>query len=143
MTLLGCGAEDEVRPALQPVEGKLTINGKPAQGATVVLHPADGRDFDSRGSRPQGDVDIGGAFRITTYQAGDGAPAGDYNVAVLWFGKSGKASADLLSGAYARPEQTGIRVTVTPGIAELEPIEIKGARLTAPAVKPSQNHDGL
>ncbi|QDT52106.1 hypothetical protein Pan44_01150 [Caulifigura coniformis] len=143
VALVGCGAEEDVRPALQPAQGTLTINGKPAQGALVVLHPADGKNFDSRGSRPQGAVGQDGAFKVTTYQDGDGAPAGDYNVAILWFGKSGNASADLLAGAYARPEQTGIRITVAPGSTELEPIEIKGARLMAAPAKPSKDHDGL
>jgi hypothetical protein len=117
------------------------INGKPAQGATVVLHPSDGKEFDSRGSRPQGAVGADGAFKVTTYQDGDGAPIGDYNVALLWFGKNGSGSSDLLAGAYSRPEASGIRVTVATGIAELKPIEIS-ARLTAPA-RPSKDHDGL
>jgi hypothetical protein len=144
IVFLGCGADEEIRPQLQPVQGTLSVNGKPAQGATVVLHPADGKNFDSRGSRPQGTVGPDGAFKVTTYQDGDGAPAGEYNVAVMWFGKSGNAAADLLAGAYARPEQTSIRVTVAPGDAELDPIEIKGASLTAaPARRPAQDHDGI
>ena len=106
---------------LQPVQVELDDQRQARAGATVILHPAEGKNFDSRGSRPQGDVDAEGTFKVTTYQSGDGAPAGDYNVAVLWFGKS-EASTDLLSGAYARPEQTGIRITVTPGASELRPI---------------------
>jgi len=125
------------------VQGSLTINGKPAPGALVIFHPANGQEFDARGSRPQGTVGADGVFRISTYQEADGAPAGEYKVAVLWFGKNGNGSADLLSGAYARPEQTGIVVTVATGQAELQPIEIKGARLTPARVKPTPDHDGL
>lgn len=144
LVLLGCGAEEEVRPPLQPVQGTLTINGKAAEGATVVLHPADGKNFDSRGSRPQATVEADGTFHVTTYQEGDGAPAGNYNVAVMWFGKNGDATADRLGGAYARPDQSDVRVTISIGDAELEPIEIKGARLAAARPsKPEQDHDGL
>ncbi|HBL44956.1 MAG TPA: hypothetical protein DDZ90_16355, partial [Planctomycetaceae bacterium] len=80
----GCGNSD-VRPDLQTVEGRLTINGEPAAGAMLVFYPAQGEEFDSRGSRPRAKVEENGNFQVTTYQSGDGAPAGDYQVGILWF----------------------------------------------------------
>ena len=69
--LAGCGPEDEVRPPLQPAEGMLTINNQPAAGAMLVLHPANGKGFDSRMTRPRATVGADGKFHLTTYQEGD------------------------------------------------------------------------
>src|SRR5690606_19402348 len=82
LSAVGCGPPAEVRPVLIPVQGSLLVNGKPAAGAMVVFHPAGGASIDERGSRPKATVLPDGSFEVTTYQAGDGAPAGDYDVAV-------------------------------------------------------------
>lgn len=126
----GCGAPHEERPALHPATGTLTINGKPAEGAMLVLHPAAGEEFDARGTRPRATVNADGSFEVTTYQAGDGAPAGDYRVAVLWLANPDSNSPwDRLGNRYANPDRTDIRLSIAEGTNELEPIEIEGARI--------------
>ncbi|MFN9347008.1 MAG: hypothetical protein ACK6DQ_10460, partial [Planctomycetota bacterium] len=37
-TAIGCG---KAGPALVPVTGSVTVDGKPANGATVIFHPTD------------------------------------------------------------------------------------------------------
>lgn len=128
--LCGCGAEEEVRPDLYPVEGSLIINGKPAGGAMLVLHPANGKNFDERGSRPRATVNEDGTFHVTTYQNGDGAPVGDYRVALLWFDDPDSNNPwDKLGNQYANPEKTEIRVSVQEGENAWEPIQIENARV--------------
>ncbi len=140
---VGCGSSEELRPTLQSVQGKLTINGRPAEGATLILQPAAQKNFDSRGTRPTANVAPDGTFKVTTYQDGDGAPVGDYAVGVLWFATTA-SSVDRLGGAYSMPDQTGIRLSIKAGGSQLEPIEIKGARLASQqSAKPGKDLDGL
>jgi hypothetical protein len=142
LVLCGCGAE-EVRPDLQPARGTLTINGRPALGAMLVLHPAGAEPFDSRGTRPRATVAGDGSFELTTYQTGDGAPVGDYDVAVLWFvDPNADAPRDKLGGRLADPKKSGIRLSVKSGVSELEPIEINGIEVAVrPPTKPTRDYD--
>jgi hypothetical protein len=88
-------------------------------------------------------VKADGRFEVTTYQAGDGAPAGDYRVAILWFANPDSNSPwDRLGNRYASPERTDIRVSITEGVNQLEPIEIEGARLLSrPPRRNPTDHD--
>jgi hypothetical protein len=120
----GCDSGEE-RPELQPATGMLAINGKVPVGATIVLHPADGQPFDSRGTKPQATVKPDGAFELTTYQAGDGAPVGEYAVSVLWFDDPQSSTPwDKLGGRLADPKRSNLRLTIEAGRSILDPIVI-------------------
>jgi hypothetical protein len=69
----GCGGKNKpVR-----VEGIVTLDGNPLAGATITFVP------EQEGRRPaSGVTDDDGSFELTTFQAGDGALAGDYKVTV-------------------------------------------------------------
>ncbi len=121
------------------------INGEPAMGAMVVLHPSGGKPIDSRDSRPKGPVQADGSFELMTYQNGDGAPVGAYDVAILWLAEPESNSPwDKLNGQLSHPKQTDIRLSVREGQPELEPIELTG--LTIHKRRPPQTSpdpDGL
>ena len=73
LVLSGCGGRGTA-----PVQGVVTLDGTPVAGATVLFMP-DGQD----GSRPaSGFTSSDGTFRLTTYQADDGALPGKYRVVV-------------------------------------------------------------
>ncbi|MBW3538917.1 MAG: hypothetical protein KY476_01475 [Planctomycetes bacterium] len=130
MWLCGCGGPQEERPALQPAQGSLFINGKPAEGAMLVLHRADGKNFDARGTRPRATVGADGSFEVTTYQGGDGAPPGDYQVAVMWLDDPDSSTPwDKLGDRYSDPKQTGIRISIEEGESQLDPIRIEKVRI--------------
>src|SRR5262245_42998497 len=76
--LVGCGGEERVK--VHPVEGKLSVSGTPAANARIAFHPL-GRPSNPL---PVATTDADGAFRLTTFQAGDGAPEGEYAVTVIW-----------------------------------------------------------
>lgn len=141
-TLPGCGPDPEVRPPVHMAHGTLTINDEPAAGALLVFHPADEQGFDARQSRPRAEVGPDGLFEVTTYQQGDGAPAGDYHVGILWF-KDPDASSpwDKLQGRYANPANTGIEVTIQEGVNLLDPIDITGVRVVENPPKDPTDHD--
>ncbi|MES2788389.1 MAG: hypothetical protein V4719_02125 [Planctomycetota bacterium] len=128
--LTGCGTPAEVRPNLFPAEGTLTINGKPAKGARVVLQLADGGSVDARGTRPSAKVEEDGRFQVATYQSGDGAPAGTYQLGIFWMNDENSSSAwDQLGGKFANPLTTKLTVVVKDSVSIFEPIQLTGVRL--------------
>lgn len=119
---LGCGTKP---PDLVPVAGKVTTgDGKPLEHASVIFHPVGGGD----GPKPRGKVGADGSFVLTTHTTGDGAPPGEYRVTVeLWLAgaRADDPPANRLPAKYARPESSGLIVTVTPGQPELKPLVVK------------------
>lgn len=115
-----------------PVSGQVSCDGKPTPGAMVVLYPID--DPDQKRPHPWGTVDRDGNFRLTTYRANDGAPAGDYIATVDWrkghvgqrLGRGG-----LLPSKYGAPKESPLRVTVESKTDRLEPINISRSDETA------------
>lgn len=140
----GC-RRGEVRPTLYPARGTLTINGEPAAGAMLVLHPADGQSFDARETRPTAKVGEDGTYHVTTYQEGDGAPTGEYRVSLLWFNNPESSNAwDRLAGRFANPATSKIRVVVQDGKDRLDPIELTGVTVLDRRPPPGgRDADGL
>ncbi len=62
---------------LVKVEGTVTLDGKPLEGATVTFVPASGE-----GKAVGGSTDKDGVFRLTTDKYGDGIARGEYNVVI-------------------------------------------------------------
>jgi len=123
---LGCGGEDW-QAETWPARGSITINGEPPVGAYVQLHPT-GEATDVRDSRPWALVKEDGTFTLTTYEAGDGAPAGEYAVTVRWSPDVNSPSmADRLNNAYSNPDQSEWKVSIVEGENVLPPIVIEGA----------------
>ena len=112
VVLSSCG---DGRVTVYPVQGQVVDEkGKPAAGALVMFHPV---------SPPGGNVeavagtaDANGVYRLTTYTAGDGAPAGQYVVTVCWYEPKkspfGPPPKDLLCGKYASREASPFKFAV-------------------------------
>ena len=125
----GCG-ESNNRVAVYPVRGKVIYRGEPAAGAKVVLYAVEPRD--SNTPIPEGEVQEDGAFRLTSYEEGDGAPAGRYKATVVWnepippgMHAESFSPRDRLGGRYSDPNRSGLTATVTEGNNVLEPFELK------------------
>ena len=73
MLTAGCGGPD--RPATVPVTGKVTYRGQPVLKAMVVFVPESGRPA-------TGMTDESGRFRLSTFEAGDGARPGPHTVTI-------------------------------------------------------------
>jgi hypothetical protein len=94
---------------LQPVEGKIICDGKPATRAIVWLHPVD--KVEPSTPRPHGTVDKDGFFKLSTYEGNDGAPAGKYRLAVFWKAPGNHGDKDgesLLPAHYMNPNTSGL-----------------------------------
>lgn len=70
--LVGCSSD-----GLQPLQGTVTLDGKPLEGAAISFSPIEG------GRPATGKTDADGKFTLASYKAGDGLPAGSYKVTVV------------------------------------------------------------
>ncbi|MGE3638448.1 MAG: hypothetical protein AB7G28_07805 [Pirellulales bacterium] len=112
----------ERRPSLAPtlyaVEGKVLVNGAPAENLNVAFHPLDRHQ---NPFCPVGRTNSKGIFHLTTRTAADGAPAGEYRVTFVWpDGLIDECECpdptlhDRLQGLYATADQSSLRVEVGP-----------------------------
>src|SRR5437868_3248036 len=74
--------------ACYPVTGKVFVNGKPAEGVTIVFHPVD--DPDPEPAQPSAVVQADGSFTLKSYFVKDrvlkeGSPAGKFRVTCVWY----------------------------------------------------------
>jgi hypothetical protein len=123
----GCGSKESRKP-VYPVRGKVLVAGKPAVKAQVTFHPL---NDPNNPLRPNADVEADGTFTLSTFTAGDGAPAGEYAVTVLWLestvatGGDAETGPDKLGGRYSKPETSGLRVQVREGSNDLATFQLK------------------
>jgi hypothetical protein len=99
-----------------PVAGKAFFDGVPMPGAVVTLQSVAGGK--AKGSRAVGVVAADGSFTLSTYRANDGAPAGDYEIGVVWRDPvpdgPPRTGASRLPARYTTPVTSGLRVTIRP-----------------------------
>lgn len=128
----GCGGKMPV----VPLTGRVTYQGQAAPFVNVEFHPTDS-GLREKKIIPVGTTKKDGSFTLTTYDMEDGAPEGEYKVALYWPGlapgqvynpedpESRPEGADRFQGRYANPETTPITVTVAKGHAEIPVIDLK------------------
>lgn len=73
----GCGSAGGHLPKTVPAEGVVTLDGKPVDGAQVVLVPSGDAQTGAFGT-----TDASGRFALRAYQEKPGAIPGDYKVQV-------------------------------------------------------------
>lgn len=125
----GCGSD---RLPTVPARGRVLFKGAPAPYVAMVFKPVTpppgGEQLAFSAS-----TDEEGKFEIQTYDAGDGAPAGTYQVGLTWFVSDLKETdpenrigkKDRLQGKYADPASSGLVVEVKPGQVDLADIVLK------------------
>jgi hypothetical protein len=125
----GCGGDGRVD--VNPVAGKVTVKGQPAVGAQLIFYAQDEALKEPGIPVPEGTVGEDGSFRLTTYEEGDGAPAGQYKVSVIWEqvlkesnDPESRVARDRLDGRYAHPDQSGLTATIAEGDNQLPPFEL-------------------
>ncbi len=123
---IACGCRDDesaTGPVCYPVQGELRIDGRPAQGAMLKFLPATGA---AQGQMPTALVDEAGRWTASYSQAGDGAPAGEYRVLVVWMelAPEGCLAFDRLGGRYCDPDHPVASIVVRAGENYIGPIGI-------------------
>jgi hypothetical protein len=76
---LGCGGMQE---SYAPVEGKVTLGGKPLAGVMVRFYPV--VDGNINAPYATGTTDAGGVYRLTSRDGKDGAMVGKHRVVINW-----------------------------------------------------------
>jgi hypothetical protein len=108
-----------------PVKGAITFQGRPVNGAYVVLR---GTGTEPRQPRADGLTEEDGSLRLSTYEAYDGVPAGTYSVTVEWrkpmWLPDGRRGPNLLPARYADPKTSGLTFTVKPGDSNVLNLEL-------------------
>jgi hypothetical protein len=95
----------------------VTVDGKPASGAHVTLHPV--ADVGLGAVTPSGVGSPDGSFELTTYAPADGAPAGKYHVTVSWAdqisgGSDPEYGKEKLPARYQQPTLSGLACEISP-----------------------------
>ena len=122
--LSSCGRTG--REPVYPVRGEVVDgDNRAAVGALVVFHPAD--PAASGAAKPVAYVDEQGAFALTTYEKGDGAPAGEYVITIEWRRRPANPFAadregkDRLHGRFSNPKTSQCRFKVEKGRKNVVP----------------------
>lgn len=111
----GCGR----RVAMAPVEGRVTLDGKPLQLGAVMVQP-------KAGPAAQAKINPDGTFRLGTFKPDDGAIVGPATVRVICRkditppGGERAYGPSLIPEKYSRFETSGIAVEIKPGMPALD-----------------------
>ena len=128
LCVMGCG---DSRPKAHPAGGKVSIKGSMIVpvGALVVFHPKDPGFEKIMSGKPFAKVEKDGTFKLTSFETGDGAPAAEYGVTVVWNAPNSRGKAafslssegggdsgpDQFGGRYGRPSQPLLTAKVEKG----------------------------
>ena len=127
---LGCSSEKNAVETF-PVSGTVLYKNQPAAGAKVLFFFTDVKMQEKRLPMPQATVNENGSFQVSCFGDADGAPEGEYRIALVWR-REPKAETkgdfrppDRLEGRYADPLRTGLTATVIKGNNILPTIHLK------------------
>jgi hypothetical protein len=114
-----------------PVTGQVLYNGEPLKGVDVAFHPVDPKN--DTGYPPHATTDENGNFKLMTYFDGDGAPAGEWKVAVAFAVVAADDGADQskklvfqVPVEYQKKDTTPLNVSIKPETNTLEPFKLSG-----------------
>ncbi len=123
----GCGRSKPWETAY-PAVGILTHKGRPVKDAELAFFPVDANVPES--VLPKAKTRENGEFDVSTYDNGDGAPAGKYKVTVIHHeivikGESMTAKPNDLPKKFASKETTDLIVEIDRKATKIPPIDLK------------------
>jgi hypothetical protein len=129
ITLASCSqTSGPPKKVCYPVKGELTVKGQPAAGALVIFQPPGANSAEWSAGYPRATVAADGTFEVGTYADNDGAPAGDYNLAITWMIPNPQdeeaAGTDRLQGRYADAATSKLTIKVEAAATQLAPIRL-------------------
>ncbi len=125
VTVMVSGCEKgEARLSTFKVSGKVVQKGKAVPNATVVFHA---NRTEEGFIKPRAITKPDGTFELTTYESGDGAPAGTYEVSIeQWLrAKPEESPENRLPAVLSNPTTSGLKATVADAVNDLSPFELK------------------
>ncbi|QDT55176.1 hypothetical protein Pan44_32180 [Caulifigura coniformis] len=137
LLITGCGGSE--RPALVEVTGTVTLDGRPLEGAQVVLKPI--KVDDPKFQRPaRATTDAQGKFTPNAYGDAKGLPPGTYGVGVSKREVVGKLPDNfntenpaltpanfrlLVPKPYESPDTSNLEIEIAPGGITPDPIALE------------------
>ena len=127
----GCGNDGRLKT--YPVKGQVLYNGEPLKGVDVAFLAVEEKNRVPY--PPHATTDAQGNFTLMSYDTGDGAPAGEFQVAVAFAVEvsgpdDGSDQTKRIIGQvpvkYHKAETSGLRATVGPSSTTLEPFKLEG-----------------
>lgn len=127
LLLSGCG-KSEPWNKVYPVNGVVTYKGKPVKDAELAFFPLDEQVPDL--VRPFARTNENGEFSLTTFNHGDGAPAGKYKVTVVHHEvvvvkDIMTAKPNNLPRKYSNRDSSDLVIEVASRETALEPFELR------------------
>ncbi|ELP30645.1 hypothetical protein RBSWK_05374 [Rhodopirellula baltica SWK14] len=107
--MVGCTSK-KPDDGMVPVSGVVEVDGEPAVGVVIELHPPS-----KAPSLAKGITSEGGRFEISTLTQGDGVKPATYDITFVWSEfniVTRSQEGDRLNGRYAKPDQSSIQWTV-------------------------------
>ena len=98
LAITACSKTDTGRKVTIPVSGEVYVDGQPAGMLQIQCHPVGGIDREDP-TVTQAVTDKEGRFQLATYEAGDGAPLGEYKLTFVW------QDFNLISASYSGPDK--------------------------------------
>ena len=128
LVALASGCSGQKGPRLYPVKGVVRINGELARDVNVMFTPVAPPQGGATPLSPAAVTGEDGSFRLMSFEPGDGAPAGDYQVTVIFpmnrFNKH-LSGIDRLRGKFTNPKTSRLTAKVEPKSNELPPFDLK------------------
>ncbi|MGL4421047.1 MAG: hypothetical protein ACRCZF_10315 [Gemmataceae bacterium] len=130
LAIAGCS---DGKLKVYPVSGTVLYNDQPLAGVDVAFHAVDPKNAVSY--PPHATTDANGKFSLMSYVADDGAPAGEYTVAIAVAvevagaddgGDQTKKITFQVPAKYQRKETSGLQVSIKPQPNVLEPFKLVG-----------------
>lgn len=136
------------RKPVQPVTGKLTLNGEPAPaGMQILAHPKAEIESGRQAYRPiNGHVDENGTLSFTTYDKGDGLPTGQYVLTFEWrpmrqtiamFGAP-QFYEDQLQGKFVDPAASEYTIAIAEGENDIGQFDLEAEVIDTTQPKPQE-----
>jgi hypothetical protein len=153
--IAGCG---DGRPKRVNVVGKVTLDGKPLEGAMVALQPIPDASLKGFARPANATTNAAGEFVPGTYGEGDGLPPGKYRVAIIKREVVGKLPDNynpdrpeqfnvtykwITPRAVAVAERSGLEVEVTksginPAVIDLKSVRPEEIEVTGPQARANE-----
>ena len=124
--LQGCSSQrDPMKFPTFKVAGQVNYEGKPADNVQVYLFPLAAPTMPDIPSNPRATTSKDGRFEISTYAENDGAPAGKYQILMIWPDGNSKEEEkkDRFMGWYG-PAYSQLEVVVKEGENNIPLIQV-------------------